>query len=74
MDIIDFLLLVIDIISTFYDLGSYIKSRENRKERKEAKDLGQKPPAKNRWTIAFYILTPVVIIVTTYLVWRKFIR
>ncbi len=74
MDIIDVLLLILDVISTFYDVGSYIKSRENRKERKEAKDLGQKPPAKNRWTIALYILTPILIILTTYLIWRGFLR
>jgi hypothetical protein len=70
MEIIDFILLILDVISTVWDLGSYFESRENRKERKEAKDLGREPPEKNRGTRAFYILTPVVVILTTYLIWR----
>jgi hypothetical protein len=74
MEIIDFLLFILNVISTVYDLNSYIKSRTNRKERKEAKELGQKPPERNKWTIAFYILTPVVIILTTYLIWRNILR
>jgi hypothetical protein len=74
MEIIDFLLCILDVISGVYDLSSYINSRTNRKKRKEAKDLGQIPPERNRWTIAFYILTPVVIILTTYLLWRRFLR
>jgi hypothetical protein len=71
MEIVDFLLLVLNIISGVYDINSYIKSRANRKERKQAKEVGQRPPKRNRWTVAFYILTPVIIILTTYLIWKK---
>lgn len=71
-----FLEVLIEIIGEIFigllaDLFFYFKSKKNREERKKAKALHKKIPARNTWTFLFQGLTALII---GYIVYRIFIN
>jgi hypothetical protein len=68
----ELLLGLIDLLLGLLDLGLWIKSRNNRRNRREAKRYYERIPPRNGWSWAFIITTAVVMILTGLLI-AKFI-
>lgn len=65
---------LIYLISIIYDVRSFIKSEDNRRERREAKQSGQVPPHLNQWSKLFITSSTIVVIFTSYFIWKYFMR
>ena len=50
---------------------AWSKSKPNRKAIREAKKAGESPPPRNGWTIAFLIMTPIVVVLTLLLIFNR---
>jgi len=69
-DLVEILLYITSIIS---DIVSYIRSKDNRRNRKQAKQSGEIPPGLNTWSKLFIALSTIVAIFTINIIWKHFI-
>ncbi len=52
----------LDIVIIVADFIAWLRSRPNRRARRDARRQGTSPPRATGWTIAFWVLTPIVVI------------
>ena len=71
---IDVFIGVADLLSLIGDVVAWFYSRSNRSERRDAFLEGTTPPKRTRWTVAFPILTAIVIALTCLLIVRWLIH
>ena len=62
--------LLFDIVGWIVDGVAWFRSRGNRKDRRQARHLGEQPPPRNAWSWVLLVLTPVLIMLTLFLLWR----
>lgn len=68
-DLIEILLYLASII---FDIVSFAQSKNNRRDRNQAKKTGQVPPGLNKWSKLFITLSTIVAIFTIYFIWKHF--
>ena len=59
---------ILDLIAAGLDIYSWLKGKENRVERREAKKAGDPVPSRDKWNVRVVILTMAVCILTLVLV------
>lgn len=62
---------VLDVLCAAADVASWFKSRDNRLERREARQKRELPPARNKWGWAVTLLTPIVVLITAWILIRR---
>jgi ABC-type Fe3+ transport system permease subunit len=70
VELLEILIGLLDLLCAACDVMSWIKSAANRRERREARRTGARPPPRTGWLKAFWVLTVVVILLTALLVCR----
>ena len=70
MELIDYILVGIDLISVIADGISWIQGRPNRVARKQAKESGGPSPKRDMWYWRVVVFTIIVIVVTAILICR----
>jgi uncharacterized membrane protein YidH (DUF202 family) len=73
IELMGFLLDIIGLILAIGDSVAWLKGRNNRLERKDAKKRGAVPPVLNIWNRAFIILFIILIIITSLILIRTFV-
>jgi len=56
------------LLSFVADAIAWFAGRENRTARRAAKRSGKEPPRRDRWSLAVWVLTPLVILLTAVVV------
>jgi len=70
----DLIEIFIYLVSIIYDIVSFVKSKDNRRDRKKAEQAGQVPPGLDKWSKLFITMSTIVAIFTIYFIWKHFIE
>ena len=62
-------LAVLELVGVSVDTVAWVKSEPNRRARREAKREGRKPPARDLWTLAFLVITWVMLALVLTTIW-----
>lgn len=59
-----------DVILIAFDVVAWIKGKDNRRSRREAKRSGEAPPKRDLWSRLFIALGVVTLCLTVLLIWK----
>jgi hypothetical protein len=63
---------LLDVLAFSADIFSWIKGRENRKQRRQARRFGGEIPSRDKWNRRVIVFTAIVIALTAALIlWRS---
>ncbi len=69
--LLEALLCLIDGVAAIADIVAWVKGRDNRRIRKQARKDGSEPPPRDKWNRLWIVLTIVVAIATSLLIIRR---
>ncbi|MBC8872140.1 MAG: hypothetical protein H8E44_22135 [Planctomycetes bacterium] len=59
-----------DVVLLAFDLFAWIKGKDNRRKRRDAKKSGEHPPKRDFWSRLFIVLGILTICLTALLIWK----
>lgn len=69
--VVEGVIIFLDLAALAADVLAFFKSTDNRHERREAKRSGTPPPPRTGWTWVWQLLTPLVILITLWIVIKR---
>lgn len=59
-----------DVILIGVDVAAWIKGKDNRQERRDAKRSGEHPPKRDLWSRLFIVFVCITLCLTALLIWK----